>query len=156
MRALMESEYARVRRNGGRFAVILTDIDYFKRVNDSFGHDCGDFVLREVAARLSASLREQDAASRWGGEEFLVLLPETSMIGAIDAAERMRRMIELGSICYCGNDLAITMTFGVTVCSGADSIDQCINRADLALYDGKREGRNRVSSLEEAPAIAAV
>jgi diguanylate cyclase (GGDEF)-like protein len=145
MREMLEMEFSRFLRTGRQFAIILTDIDFFKKLNDEYGHDCGDFVLRTVAARLRGSLRTHDAVARWGGEEFLVLLPESSFETALETAERMRRAIEVESICFCGHDLSVTMTFGVALTVVGETLDACITRADMALYQGKHQGRNRVS-----------
>jgi diguanylate cyclase (GGDEF)-like protein len=147
MREMLEIELKRRERTGRPFAIVLTDIDYFKRLNDEFGHDCGDYVLRTVASQLRSTLREHDAIARWGGEEFLALLPECSVEGGVDAAERMRASIEHTALCFCGNDLNVTMTFGVAVCDREETVDACITRADLALYEGKRQGRNRVMTV---------
>jgi diguanylate cyclase len=147
MREMLEVEHHRARRTTSTFGIILTDIDYFKKVNDAYGHDCGDFVLQNVASRLRSALRDHDVVSRWGGEEFLALLPDTTLDGAHDAAERMRQVVEREPICFCGSDVAVTLTLGVAICDGEDSIDAAVTRADVALYDGKRNGRNRVVSL---------
>lgn len=145
MREMLEQEFSRFDRTGHAFAIVLTDIDFFKRLNDAYGHDCGDYVLRSVAARLRHTLRTQDAVARWGGEEFLALLPESSVERALDAAERMRNAIEAETICFCGHDLSVTMTFGVALSVAGETLDACITRADMALYQGKRQGRNRVT-----------
>ena len=147
MRELLEAELTRTARTRRPFAIVLTDIDYFKKVNDVYGHDCGDTVLRVVASRLRTTLRDQDSIARWGGEEFLALLPECSIKGAVDAAERMRAEVEREPVCFCGNDVPVTMTFGVALCGADEAVDSCITRADMALYEGKRQGRNRVVTL---------
>ncbi len=145
-RAMMEklsAEEARYRRTGRPYAVILCDIDDFKRVNDRYGHDCGDIVLRHVADCFGEVLREHDVASRWGGEEFLLLLPETSVTGAVNAAEKARRAIAGSPVIHCGETISLTMTFGVSP-GGGLPVDRAIQMADRALYRGKDKGKNRV------------
>jgi diguanylate cyclase (GGDEF)-like protein len=151
MRELLEQQLHASRRSGRPFGVILSDIDGFKAINDTFGHDAGDQALREVAGVLRRSRRAQDTAARWGGEEFLFLLPDTDPAGARDAAERLRRAIEAAGLTIAGKPLPLTMTFGLTTASGAGTIDAVIRRADRALYQGKAQGRNRVVSEEEPP-----
>lgn len=153
MRELLDLEWKRCDRSGVTFGVLMGDIDRFKRLNDRHGHACGDEVLRNVAARLSANLREQDMASRWGGEEFLILLPHTDIEQARLTAERIRKSFESEPFYYDGKELRVTLTFGVAVCSRAEPVESCVNRADEALYEGKRRGRNRVM-VSETPAIS--
>lgn len=127
------------------FSLILCDIDHFKRVNDTYGHNCGDYVLTIIAETLAYELRAKDNISRWGGEEFLILLPETGPEGAANTAERLRKNVSDLDIVYEEEHLQITMTFGVTTCDTEDvKIDAAINAADMALYDGKENGRNQV------------
>ncbi|XZG69180.1 GGDEF domain-containing protein [Chitinibacteraceae bacterium HSL-7] len=126
------------------FSLILCDIDHFKRVNDRYGHACGDQVLQEVAALLTEQSRPYDAICRWGGEEFLLVLPDTSADGARAAAEHLRAAMTGTVIAHDGEPLTITMTFGVAEHQSAHSTDQTVGRADDALYAGKTAGRNRV------------
>lgn len=127
-------------------ALMILDIDHFKSVNDTHGHDSGDVVLREFAARLKRNIRGVDLACRFGGEEFVVLMPDTEYRQAESVAERVRQSIadrpfELGG----GKTLAMTVSAGVTLNeSGADTAESLVKRADVALYRAKREGRNRV------------
>jgi two-component system cell cycle response regulator len=127
-------------------ALMILDIDFFKAVNDGYGHDIGDAVLREFAARLKRNIRGVDLACRFGGEEFVVLMPDTDMIQAEAVAERVRhaiaeRVFEVGA----GRPLTVTVSAGVTLNeSAADTPESLIKRADVALYRAKREGRNRV------------
>ena len=143
MTDLIEYEYDRSLRTQLPFSIIITDIDHFKNVNDTNGHDCGDQVLEEVAQVLKSMTRKQDQVSRWGGEEFLLLLPDTDTDGALTLAEKIRKKIEQNS-CFCGKtEVKITMTFGLS-CFGEDKSDKkVIKEADLALYEGKNSGRNR-------------
>lgn len=145
-RAMMErlsAEEARYRRTGRPYALILCDIDDFKRVNDRYGHDCGDRVLRHVTECFGEVLREHDVASRWGGEEFLLLLPETSVTGAVNAAEKARRAIAGSPVSHDNEPIRLTMTFGVSP-GGGLPVDRAIQMADRALYRGKEKGKNRV------------
>jgi len=127
-----------------RFSLIIADIDCFKGINDTFGHDCGDRVLKIVSKSLQDAVREQDVVSRWGGEEFLLLLPETEIEGAHILADRIRKIIEEQIIVYNGVQMAITMTFGVTVNEDYERIEDTMKKADNALYEGKSRGRNCV------------
>jgi diguanylate cyclase (GGDEF)-like protein len=140
----IEEEVSRFKRNRKSFSIVIGDIDFFKRVNDSYGHACGDYVLREVSQVLQQLIREQDFISRWGGEEFLIMLPETGLDGAAATAERLRSGIEQHKYRYQQAHLLITMTFGVSVYDEEKTVDKVILEADNALYQGKAEGRNRV------------
>ncbi len=139
-----DQEEKRFKRINRSFALILIDIDHFKRVNDTYGHACGDKVLTSVARCLEKALRAQDILARWGGEEFICLLPETGVDGANCAAEKIRNDMEsLGHNCI-EVDVSITVTLGVCVYDGSCTITESIRRADDALYKGKHRGRNQV------------
>jgi two-component system cell cycle response regulator len=128
-------------------AFLILDIDYFKAVNDSHGHDMGDEVLREFASRISANVRGIDLACRYGGEEFVVVMPDTEMELACSVAERLRYSVETEpfAISRAPNKLNITISIGIAGSEGADdSADALLHRADQALYRAKRDGRNRV------------
>ena len=141
--AKAEQEVGRCNRAGHCFAIILLDIDHFKNVNDTHGHECGDKVLVGVARCLEQALRTQDIVARWGGEEFVCLLPETEVDGARHVAEKMRATVQ--STQYdCGEQVTVTVTLGVCAYTGSSTIDECIRLADEALYRGKEQGRNRV------------
>lgn len=140
----IEEELSRYKRNKKPFSIVIADIDFFKNVNDTYGHDCGDFVLKLVSQNLLSAAREQDSIARWGGEEFLMLLPETGTEGAVKMAERARKSIEENVFNYNKISSSVTMTFGVSVYNGSEGIDSMIKRADNALYEGKRKGRNCV------------
>ncbi len=137
-------EEKRFKRTQRPFVLMLLDIDHFKKVNDTYGHACGDKVLTNVSRSLEKALRAQDILARWGGEEFICLLPETGVAGAKSAAEKIRIDMErMGHDCIDGG-VSITVTLGVCVYNGSCTIAECIRRADDALYDGKNLGRNRV------------
>lgn len=140
----VEQEIARVGRTRRGFVLIMADIDYFKDFNDQYGHTCGDYVLERVAAYLSKHLRDVDIIARWGGEEFIFLLPETTLDGGEIAAEKLRESLEQYPFQYMGNSLSLTMTFGVAQYRHGMTLDECLLRADKALYQGKKLGRNRV------------
>lgn len=128
-------------------AVLLLDLDHFKRVNDTYGHRAGDAVLQVVGDTLRTTLRAIDLAGRWGGEEFLVVLPQTDLPGATALAERVRVAIEETAIEVGGPaPLAVTVSIGAaTLDEQTRSAEQLVERADAALYDAKDAGRNRVS-----------
>jgi diguanylate cyclase (GGDEF)-like protein len=148
MREMLELEQVRFSRGGRPFAVIIGDIDGFKQINDNAGHDCGDYVLRELATILRGVLRAQDGLARWGGEEFLFLLPETDHPGAGVVAEKLRAAVENAGLKFAERAVRVTMTFGVSVyTAGAGSAEACVRRADQALYAGKDQGKNRVVLL---------
>ncbi|MCB0116288.1 MAG: GGDEF domain-containing protein [Caldilineaceae bacterium] len=126
------------------FAVILGDIDDFKRINDQYGHHCGDLVLKEMAQLLRISVRAQDQIARWGGEEFLIFLPDTDREDAMIVAERVRKALE-GHVCLCGDlRLSVTMSFGVSDHRLGDGLERTVMVADRALYAGKAQGKNCV------------
>ncbi len=146
---VLEREIARAKRSGGKIAVIMCDIDHFKLFNDKHGHDCGDYVLVRTATLIAESLRATDLASRWGGEEFLLILGSADPEGVIGLAERIRKRIQSAVMDYEGLRLSVTITLGVAICSPESGGDAAIAKADEALYEGKRLGRNRVGvSLE--------
>lgn len=151
MKELFDRERIRVERSKNSFSIVLADIDFFKRFNDTYGHDCGDYVLRQVAQTLERTLRAQDTVGRWGGEEFISLLLETNLEQGLQAAEKMRQAVEAERFHFAGQDLSVTMTFGVSTCGPGDDLETAIKRSDEALYLGKEQGRNRVipwTSLE--------
>jgi diguanylate cyclase (GGDEF)-like protein len=119
----------------------LLDIDHFKKVNDSFGHPVGDQVLVHVASVLSECVRATDTVGRWGGEEFLIICPETDALGAAALAENLRHHIAGHPFPTAGNQSA---SFGVAEHRSGESMEATISRADTALYRAKNEGRNRV------------
>lgn len=147
MQRLLELEMARKQRSSDEFCLLMLDIDHFKTVNDRFGHKAGDHVLKGVASHLAQAIRAQDSLSRWGGEEFMVLLPATAPGEACKIGERLRAGIELANFSY--EDLSITLTVSVGVgCSvGAETVDDVFQRTDNALYKAKHT-RNAVACSE--------
>ncbi len=150
MRESIDNEVIRYQRDKKPFLIVITDIDHFKQFNDNYGHDCGDYVLQQVSLLMKDSLRKQDVVARWGGEEFLIMLPETEMEGGIQAIEKLRETLANTLYEYKGNQFSVTMTFGVTIYDGSCDVDTCIKHADEVLYAGKRGGRNRVVSTSNS------
>ena len=145
MRKRLEEEYERSNRLGEPLCVIMLDIDYFKRINDTWGHPCGDYVLKRIAGRMNDLVRGYDIVSRIGGEEFLVIAPGTGLDEAVILAERLRATIETETIHHGETELSVTLSAGVALMSKEDSnVDDLIKRADDALYQAKQAGRNRV------------
>lgn len=139
----LANEVLRSERSGRPFTVILADIDHFKRINDSFGHNVGDEVLRELSNRLRATVRGLDMVGRWGGEEFLIVLPDTDAAGGRKLADKLRSVIGGQPVTLAERSLTVTMTFGVAT-HWEGSIEHTIHRADEALYRGKYDGRDQV------------
>jgi diguanylate cyclase (GGDEF)-like protein len=126
--------------------VIELDVDRFKQINDTHGHGCGDEVLIAVANILARSARDGDVLARWGGEEFILLLPETNLDAAITLAERLRVVISEMRLNCQGKEISFTASFGVAQRTAeCESMEAIISIADDFLYQAKREGRNRVS-----------
>jgi len=146
--AHLDELMGRVNQDVASAAVLLFDVDHFKQVNDTHGHDAGDDVLRELAARTIKSVRSVDLAVRWGGEEFLVVMPETDLANAAAVAERLRATVAKNSFAIGsdGEKLAVTISVGVAAAiAGGDNRDRLLKRADDALYSAKSAGRNRVA-----------
>jgi diguanylate cyclase (GGDEF)-like protein len=148
---VIDVELRRARRSQTAVSLIMFDIDHFKAVNDRYGHLCGDAVLKAVGARMRDVLRGSDLKCRYGGEEFVVLLPETPLEGAKRVAETLRRELSELAIHWEGETLNITASFGVTMAVAAEIDSQAlIARADAALYRAKEHGRNCVQLSAEA------
>lgn len=149
---MAERELARAKRYGQPLGLMFLDVDHFKAVNDTYGHPAGDLVLREFKLVAERCLRQQDVLGRYGGEEFCVLLPDTNHAGALVLAERMRQEIEKTMLCLPdGQSLRVTVSIGVsTIAQRLDelTIRKLIEKADLALYQAKQQGRNRVVAEE--------
>jgi len=149
----LASELARLERFGGPLAIVVTDLDWFKDVNDRFGHPSGDAVLRELAQLLQETVRDVDLAGRWGGEEFIIILPGTDLTGGAQVAERIRVALA-GRIVLSsdGTPIPVTASFGVAAAPPASTAAELFSAADAALYEAKRNGKNRV---EVAPDVVA-
>ena len=147
MSSHLENLLAQSRKSGKPLAFVMMDIDFFKSVNDNHGHDIGDEVLQEFARRIAANVRGIDLACRFGGEEFVVVMPETDVAYAYSVAERLRKSIETTpiEISRAPGKLSITVSIGITGLEGDhDSAEALLHRADQALYRAKKTGRNRV------------
>ena len=142
---VLRHEFQRMARSGAPLSVVMFDIDHFKAINDNFGHGAGDDVLRELVERVHAELREVDSLARWGGEEFMVLLPETAAEGARALAERVRRRVAAAGFAEVGR---VTISLGVAQRRPEESEDDLLRRVDDALYAAKEHGRNRVMIAE--------
>ncbi len=141
----LEQEVRRSERTRRPLGLVMIDVDDFKKINDGRGHACGDEVLRGLGGLLRSSLRQLDVAARWGGEEFLVILPETAADGALVIAEKLRSAVEELRVTCDGGEAAFTITLGVSTCAaGGPPLAECLRLADEALYAGKRAGKNRV------------
>jgi diguanylate cyclase (GGDEF)-like protein len=139
------SEKNRFKRNKKPFTLIMTDIDYFKDINDASGHIFGDKVLIKVAKILQKSVREVDLVSRWGGDEFIILLPETSQDGGVALADKLRSIISSKPLKITNKVINLTMSFGVSQCSIDFNCEDCVKDADKYLLKAKRLGRNNVA-----------
>jgi diguanylate cyclase (GGDEF)-like protein/PAS domain S-box-containing protein len=137
-------EKRRFSRSEKAFAIIICDIDDFKSINDRFGHDTGDEVLKTLANIMCMNVRKQDTVSRWGGEEFLLLLPQTDIDGGLILAEKIRVKVKSKAFNFLGKNIHVSMTMGLSIYKENKTIDETINQADQALYMGKKLGKNCV------------
>lgn len=156
----LKEEFSRCKRYRGVYmAVLMIDIDHFKNVNDNFGHDAGDEVLRSVGQGIDACVREHDCVARYGGEEIVVVCPSTEEKDAFALAERIRKYIETLVVCnsekYSSiSDLRVTVSIGVAGYSSEfKEVDKIVKNADTAMYRAKNEGRNRVIVYDESTSI---
>jgi two-component system cell cycle response regulator len=143
----------RARETGGVFAVMMIDLDKFKSINDRYGHDAGDAVLKEFSRRLQENIRGVDLVARFGGEEFFVAMPDVDRHAAGMAAERIRRAVEGAPVVLPGSqgEVRVTVSVGVAIATAEDQdAETIIKRADLALYSAKESGRNRVTFFAQA------
>lgn len=129
------------KRYGKIFSISLFDIDHFKSVNDTYGHDIGDVVLKSVSGAVKNKIRNTDVFGRWGGEEFIIILPETALNSAVIAIEQVRALIEGTKE---ENAPSVTCSFGVVEVNAEDDVDTIVKRVDNLLYEAKEGGRNRV------------
>lgn len=141
---VLEYEMNRDTRYKNELSLVFCDLDYFKKINDEHGHKIGDDVLKDFTQLVSENIRKTDVIARWGGEEFALLLPETSIVVAANTAEKLRKETEKFNFPHVGH---ITVSFGVTQFIEGDTEASLINRADDALYKAKKNGRNRVEML---------
>jgi len=154
--AFLQREVARSLREGTALGVILVDVDHFKKVNDDLGHETGDCVLQEIAKRFSASLREYDGVGRYGGEEFLLVLPGCDLATTVRRANVIRELISSKPIPTPLRITTVTVSMGVAAAEGPTNSESLLRSADLALYQAKRNGRNRVEAKTVATAGKAI
>jgi diguanylate cyclase (GGDEF)-like protein len=154
----LDCEVARAERHSTSIGVILADLDRFKQVNDSHGHAAGDAVLAEVAGRMSNALRDYDTIGRYGGEEFLIVLPDPICAEAATVAERIRTAVESKPISYEEQALSVSVSCGVAVSDREQNLDadELIRAADVAMYQAKAQGRNRVNHAPSTDQIGAI
>lgn len=146
IRSRIDKEVESYQSNNEAFSVVLLDIDYFKKINDIYGHNCGDYILSKLAKLLKKQIRKQDVLARWGGEEFLILLPNSNEKEAVTLCERLRHKVETTNFSYNKKSIKLTVTFGISEYDEALEIEATINNADRNLYKGKNQGRNCVVS----------
>ena len=144
IKEILLQEIDKTRRNKGKFSLIILDLDKFKEINDEFGHDCGDIVLRSTRGIFHGVLRGQDTCGRWGGEEFIILMPRTDLHGARLVAERLRIAFEKNRINFRGSVCSVTASLGVSEFNHDSDLEECLRKADQNLYLAKASGRNRV------------
>jgi|SRR5690348_11360762 two-component system, cell cycle response regulator len=150
---MLEREIERNRRQNCCTAAIMLDVDHFKQINDTYGHQCGDAVLREFSRRVVSILRPYDSCGRYGGEEFLVVVPQCDLVSARHIAERIRVALSEEPVQCEGQSISVTASVGVTAsCNGKRTADAMVQACDQAMYASKRSGRNRVSVFDELAA----
>lgn len=138
-----------LKRHGIPFGILFADIDLFKAINDTYGHDIGDRVLRMVAGTLENNVRAYDAVGRWGGEEFIAVINHTDEEQLKATAEKLRSLVEESFLSAGDTSISVTVTIGVALARPDDTMESIIKRADRALYKGKSHGRNRVIMEED-------
>ena len=151
---ILSEKIDQARQTGEKIGILMFDIDFFKKFNDTYGHACGDYVLQTVASLIREGLRDEDMASRYGGEEFTVMLNSADAKEAMSVGERIRKKIEDFDFCYENQHVKVTISVGVAVYSGDSSTritpNIIVDQADKALYVSKRNGRNRVTFADES------
>jgi len=141
----LDRELLRARRHARELCVLMFDIDFFKRINDQYGHLAGDYVLRELARIVQSRIRRDEVFARYGGEEFVIILPETSLDGATSLAENLRSRVEAHAFIFQGERIKVTISIGCALLADDDkTAAELVQRADEKLYEAKRSGRNRV------------
>lgn len=146
----LNEEYQRHMRYGMKLSLIMFDIDFFKKVNDCHGHQCGDSVLQSVAAKIASIIRQTDCLARYGGEEFCCLLSQTDLTAALILAERFRKLIEEQVTICQEKSIKVTISLGVSELAAGNSAEALLKKADEALYQAKNSGRNRVVAMPMA------
>ena len=148
--ASASTNLAQMQRQNEHFSIIILDIDHFKRINDTYGHQAGDVVLQQLATVLSTAIREGDSLARIGGEEFVVASPYTNRLAAIVLSERLRKAVEDSEFIYESNRIPVTISLGVaSMNKGGDDVDKLLAVADARLYLAKQKGRNRICASDK-------
>jgi len=153
---LLNREVSRAERYGTSLSVVMLDVDHFKAVNDTYGHQAGDFILRELSRILKSALRKSDYLIRYGGEEFIMILPEIPVENTLLVSERIRQAIAEHGFQFNDRMLRVTSSFGISSFTTGRTADDMIKEADKMLYCSKNTGRNRVScaiGLREAASL---
>ena len=148
MSVILEREVLRARSEGGLLCVAMVDVDHFKKINDTYGHAAGDAALVHLTTVARSLLRGNDAFIRYGGEEFLLILPETGSKGGVFVTERLQSLLEKTPLVYEGKTIVMTFSAGVSELRSDDTEQTLVKRADAALYEAKRAGRKRVVIAE--------
>jgi len=146
--AFLGRELARARRGASQVGVVMVDVDHFKKINDELGHHAGDLVLQEMAKRFSRSLREYDGVGRYGGEEFLLVIPGCDLTTTTRRANEIRTSLLIEPLVSAAGAGAVTVSMGVAVAEPEETVEDLLRRTDEALYRAKRGGRNRVESSD--------
>jgi diguanylate cyclase (GGDEF)-like protein len=145
----LENECKRFKRGQRPFGLIMLDIDFFKKINDTYGHLCGDYVLKSLASSVASKIRSTDTLARYGGEEFFCLLTETDISSATHLAETLRKTVENEIFTFQDMSVQLTISLGVTaMATGVQSPEALLRKADDALYEAKRTGRNKVVVIQ--------
>ncbi|MHB9117838.1 MAG: GGDEF domain-containing protein [Burkholderiales bacterium] len=148
MEAVLTREIARTKRVKGNLTIAMIDIDHFKKINDRFGHEAGDQALVHLASLLRAVVREADAVVRYGGEEFVLIFPDTAVTGCRFILDRLKELLEKTPLVYEGNELKLAFSGGIAQLKSNENCQVLVMRADSALYEAKRSGRNRIFVAE--------
>lgn len=144
-----DKEFARAKRYGNKLSIGIIDVDFFKKINDTYGHLCGDYILQEVAYNIVNNFRQTDFVFRYGGEEFTVILTETSVESAQIPFERLRKTIEEQVFKYDNKDIKVTISAGISSNTKLQDAWDMLDEADKALYKAKNNGRNRVELFKK-------
>lgn len=142
--SLLEYEIQRAKRYNSTFSIIMFDIDFFKKINDTYGHKMGDKILKELTQFIKNKIRTSDILGRWGGEEFLIIIPETNLEKAVNVAQNLRKAVEEKVFV---NNIKITLSFGVTEYKNSLKSNELFDNVDKAMYEAKKTGRNKVNYL---------
>ncbi|HEY1657377.1 MAG TPA: diguanylate cyclase [Candidatus Sulfotelmatobacter sp.] len=148
IRAFLHQELARARRDRTHVGIVLADIDHFKKVNDTLGHEVGDVVLKNIATCLRESLREYDKVGRYGGEEFLLVIPGCDLLNTARRANQIRENVAQLPIRVANRTMTVTISMGATVAESSNDLEELVRRADTALYRAKRNGKNRLECAD--------